>query len=114
LILGLLVTMRDHAVEKGAGPALVVTVGFGLLDLAVQVGGGLFVLALVAGVVLVEVLGCGGVLVWLGQEYGMHFELLKLHFEKITADVVLTAARRATNVGWQHLAVGVDLRSGSL
>ena len=33
-------------------------IGFSLLNLTVQVGGGLFVLAIVTRVVLVEVLGC--------------------------------------------------------
>lgn len=68
LVLGLLVAVRDHAVEKGAGSALGVAISFGLLDLAVQVGGGLFVLAIVTRVVLVEVLGCSTVSVrnWKG------------------------------------------------
>jgi hypothetical protein len=57
LILRLLVAVGDHAVEERAWLALIMTIGFSFLDLAVEVGRGLLVLTLVARVVLVEVLG---------------------------------------------------------
>lgn len=60
LLLGLLVAVRNHSVQQGAWLALIVAVRFSLLDFSAQVGGCLFILALIVGVVLVEVLGWVG------------------------------------------------------
>lgn len=59
LVFGLLVAVGDHAVQQRTWLALVVAFGLGLVDFSGQVGGCLFIMALVVGVVLVEVLGCG-------------------------------------------------------
>lgn len=58
LLLGLLVAVRDEAVEEAVRAALRVALGFGALDLAVQVAGGFLVDVVV--VVVVQVDCCAG------------------------------------------------------
>lgn len=58
LLLGLLVAVRDEAVEETVRAALRVALGFGALDLAVQVAGGFLVDVVV--VVVVQVDCCAG------------------------------------------------------
>jgi hypothetical protein len=99
LFFGLLVAVGDHAIEERAWLALFVAIGFGLLDLAVQVGGGLFVLAFVARVVLIEVLGCETMSVLGVREVWSKVELRE-GWESLYSQAVLK--RELEGTGWQH------------